>query len=384
MKFKKLIYFHYIPLTAKIYNDFFMEATIKAGIQVEYWDLSRLFFKNYGQEDSAFLLGDHAIHFDHYQAVEERIKQQNISSTLFISIVSYNYRVVKLFRLFTQYNCILGVFGRDMVPIGNLKICSKLFRLTPGKLLRFWKNKRAVSLKNSGIVKSYDIVFQGGKQGYKSLGLTSSKEIARACVVKINSSDYDKYQTMVRALTTKPQDYIVFLDSYLPLHPDFKILGIKLCPPEEYYRRLNAFFDRLETQYKVPVIIAAHPKALKYKDEDYFHGRRVEFGKTEELVQNAMLVVAHYSTAVGYAVLFRKNIQLLSSSLFKNSYVHQHVLAFARHLGCKWQYMEDESPIETNAVSESRYACYKYDFLCFPETEDLCSESIFLNFLLND
>ena len=57
MRFTKLVYVRYMPLTSKIFNDLYMDEAIKAGIMVEYWDISKLFFQQaFGMEDSSFLL----------------------------------------------------------------------------------------------------------------------------------------------------------------------------------------------------------------------------------------------------------------------------------------------------------------------------------------
>lgn len=42
MSYSKIIYIRYIPLTRKIYDDFYMQDVIANGIEVEYWDISRM------------------------------------------------------------------------------------------------------------------------------------------------------------------------------------------------------------------------------------------------------------------------------------------------------------------------------------------------------
>ena len=56
MRFKNIVYIRYIPLTLKVYNDFYMKEAIDLGLNVEYWDLTSLFFKsNQNIEDSSHL-----------------------------------------------------------------------------------------------------------------------------------------------------------------------------------------------------------------------------------------------------------------------------------------------------------------------------------------
>lgn len=389
MRFDTLIYFRYIPLTAKIYDDFYMKAAIEAGVKVEYWDLSRLFFPNaFGLEDSSHLLGERVVRFGSYAEIEARIRQQDISSTLFLSIVTYDRLVVRLFRLLTDCGCTLGVFGRNMFPAAPpfpRSLWCRLAGITPAKIRYRWNAWRAMRLKVNGRIKGYDIIFQGGRQGCKGIGIVSPDELHRAQIVEVNSDDYDRYLALRDTPCGIEGEYILFLDEYLPLHPDTALFGLEIISPEEYYPALNAYFDRIETQFGQPVVVAAHPKAARYKETDYFQGRRVEFGLTGELVRDARFVLAHDSTSIAYAIAFGRPLHLITSRAIERGmeYVHRNVVEFARYTGCNWQYMDDDSPIEVAEVSAEGYQRYKYDFLCSPRTESMATQHIFINYLLN-
>lgn len=389
MKFTTLIYFRYIPLTAKIYDDFYMKAAVEAGVKVEYWDLSPLFFPNtFGQEDSSHLLGERVIRFGSYAEIEARIRQQDISSALFLSIVTYNHLVTRLFRLLTAYGCTLGVFGRNMfpeAPPSARSLWRRLTGITPAKIRNRWNERRAMRLKVNGAVRGYDIVFQGGRQGYKGIGIVSPDELRRAQIVEVNSDDYDRYLALRDTPRGIEGEYILFLDEYLPLHPDTALFGLETISPEEYYPALNAYFDRIEALFGRPVVVAAHPKAVRYKETDYFRGRRVEFGLTGRLVRDAKFVLAHASTSISYAIAFGRPLHLITSRAIERGmeYIHRNVVEFARYIGCNWQYMDDDSPIEVAEVSAESYRRYKYDFLCSPRTEDTATQDIFINYLLN-
>lgn len=387
MKYTTLIYFRYIPLTAKIWSDFYMKAVMDAGLHVEYWDLSRLFFRDsWGQEDASSLLEDYVRRFNNYAAFEACIQQQDIDSTLFVSLVSYDYQVTKLFRLFTKYNCQLAVFGRNMFPRSSYvdrSVLQRLMSLSPTKIIRFYRNRRAIHWKETGKIRGYDVIFQGGSLGYKGIGCVSRTEIERAQSVKVNSNDYDTYLQIRTLSSHQDEKYIVFLDEYLPLHPDAKLFKIQTIAPEVYYREINTYFSRLEAQYGMSVVIAAHPKALKYKECNYFCGRHVEFGRSAELVRGAEFVLAHNSTSIAFAVAFRKRLHLLTSHTLERdmAYVHRHILDEASFLGCNWQYVDEESPVLVAEVDDSRYNQYKYDYLCWPETENLETKDLVIEFL---
>ena len=387
MKYTTVIYFGYIPLTVKIWNDLYMNAVMNEGIRVEYWDLSRLFFNSsYGQEDASSLLNVCVKHFATYPELETYIKQQDAESTLFVSTVTYDYIVTKLFQLFTKYNCQLAVFARNMFPRSSFmdrNLFQKLMSLSPAKIIRYYKNRRAIHWKETGKIRGYNVIFQGGSHGYKGIGCISRTEIEQAQRVKVNSNDYDTYLRIRDLPPRQDEKHIVFLDQYLPLHPDTKLLNIHTITPEKYYSELNAYFSHVETQYGIPVIIAAHPKALLYKKNDYFCGRRVEFSRSAELVRDAEFVLAHNSTSIAFAVAFRKRLHLLTSHTLERdmAYVHRNVMDEASFLGCNWQYVDEDSPALVAEVDDSRYNQYKYDYLCWPETELLATQDIIIDFL---
>ncbi|MEK7783941.1 MAG: hypothetical protein AAB658_00780 [Chloroflexota bacterium] len=128
----------------------------------------------------------------------------------------------------------------------------------------------------------------------------------------------------------------VFLDEYLPFHPDYDRL--KLTPFSSagaYYPGLRRFFGFLEREHGARIVIAAHPHS-RYEDrpEDYFGGRPVVQGKTLELVRKAGFVIAHSSTALNFAVLFRKPVLFITTdSLQRSQRMARSIQAMAAWLG---------------------------------------------------
>lgn len=388
MKFDKVIYVRYIPLTAKIYEDIYFRQIMEAGIAVEYWDISKLFFKVVSQlEDSSHLCT--TLHFTSYHQLEEKLASTDRSRTLFIPIMTLDKGQKKLYHLFTRYNCTLGITGRNMFPRYSLKNKSffkRLLEVTPSKLIGFIDNKLFLREMQKGKIKGYDVVFQGGRYGWQGIGNIQKEQLLKAENVKINSDDYDLY---LRLRENKDRlidgEYILFLDEYLPLHPDAELLKMNIISPEEYYPQLNAYFDRIEEQFGMPVVIAAHPKALRYKEEDFFNGRTVHFGKSAMLSKDAYFVLAHDSTSINYPVAFGKRLHFITSDNLaeKCKPIHLGILCFAKYLGCNIQYFNRPGePINVvEKINTESYNTYKYDFQTSPETENILSESIFINYL---
>ena len=62
------------------------------------------------------------------------------------------------------------------------------------------------------------------------------------------------------------------------------------------------------------IIVASHPK-LDFKNKEYGNFEHVK-GKTMELVKDCSLCLTFNSTAISYAVLFKKPIIFLSNNFF--------------------------------------------------------------------
>ena len=131
--------------------------------------------------------------------------------------------------------------------------------------------------------------------------------------------DYDKILELEANSHPKIDDkYIVFVDQYYPLHPDYKewypnFDWDALAP--SYYRSMNRFFEAVEKEYNCNVVIAAHPSA------DYtcnpFNGRKIYQYKTVELVKDSLGVILHSSNSLNFVIYYDKPICFVSNKSMK-------------------------------------------------------------------
>lgn len=374
----KIIFFRYLPLTHKVYSDFYMQELKNAGFCVEYWYLPFVIEVPKGIE-----------YFEHncikvipsYKDLDKNLKLEDREKTLFISIQTYNADVIRLFWIMTKNQCKLSVFGRNMIPINPISNTSKLERLKFNNLFRGISNKVAYYLKQWGIIKSYDVLFLSAETGINAYGYSTKREREFSKHILVNGDDYDRALSIKNGKRIIDEDYIVFIDQCLPLHPDIGICKIQAMNAGIYYNDLNMFFDKVELETGLKIVVAAHPKSLIYKQKDYFGGRRVVFGKTAELVRDSNLVLFHDSTSVGYAVFFEKPvISLVSKAIEEGQKSSFHnILSFSKALNSRLIYIDDyclnkrECFLNNLYVDKSAYARYKYRYLTNPETEDTYS-----------
>lgn len=154
-------------------------------------------------------------------------------------------------------------------------------------------------------ISKYDVTFTAGLIGEEYHAKDSRR------LVPIHHFDVDQTILVGPSLHVPTERIAVFLDDFLPLHPDFALNGRSSVSPELYYTQLRRFFAAAEEQWDVRFVIAAHPRS-SYSDNP-FGGREIVRARTAELVRDAVVVAAHGSTSVAFAIIYAKPICLLHS-----------------------------------------------------------------------
>lgn len=385
---RKVIYIGYQPITSKFYSDYYMDTCIEKGLDVEYWDISKLYFpKIYFPIPFDFASIKKIKSFGELKALLSSVE---IKSTVFITNITYEFRVLRFFIILSSFNCTLVAFGRGMFPTPEKSEATKILEIISSfnlkRMITGLKNKAATMIKHFHLIKPYDLIFISGSEGYNTLGFGNYYDMENAKIINVNYFDYDKYLTPINQLPLVDKEYCVFLDEYLPYHPDFEMLGIKNVSADIYYSQLNNFFDFIENKFNIYVIIAAHPKALRYKSENPFNGRVIFFNLTCELVRDAAFVMTHYSSSISYPVLFKKPILFLTSQAQKKSMPHSHELTLylRKYLNSEIIYFDNFCYTEKYKlqIDIEKYEDYKYKYLTSKESEKRLSSEIFIEAIL--
>lgn len=137
-----------------------------------------------------------------------------------------------------------------------------------------------------------------------------------------NTIDYNECtralaQISKNMITDLPEKYIVFIDEYMPYHPDGLKMGMHI-DGAKYYQEVENFLQRVSNQMDMPVIIAAHPKADYKEHSECYQGMRVIQFRTNELIRGARFVVTHLSIAIGMILVCRKPYLLITTEDVKN------------------------------------------------------------------
>jgi hypothetical protein len=192
-------------------------------------------------------------------------------------------------------------------------------------------------------------------------------------------------------LNADKEQFIVFLDEFLPFHPDYLSANVASpCAPELYYPALVSFFEAIESKLGCEVVVAAHPRSSYEHRPDYFGGRKIFFGKTHQLVKQSKGVITHGSTSVSFAVIYKKPIFFTSLEVirqYRGYPLHAFYESMAQSLGKKLIILDQ--PLDVDWQSEiivdlDAYGRYLDLYVKSPLAPERNSWQIFADYVLEN
>lgn len=260
-----------------------------------------------------------------YQEFEYFLKKFS-GNSFFLDYVMGNIDVTlkeeRVFRLLKKHNVQYAFLSTGALPLPapiaeNMDVKANKFKVkamkafaNPQLLLNYLASKVILFLTRHRIAYPLpEVIFGGNSEILQNY--VKARDIDKRKIIPINSFDYDTSMLFLRGLGNKlpeSENICVFLDEAATHHSDFAILGIEPAVAEAYFAGMNRFFDFIEKNIGLTVVIAAHPRSNYESMPDVFGGRAVIKGKTVELVARSKLVVMHMSTSLSFAVLFEKPV----------------------------------------------------------------------------
>jgi len=384
----RVIFFVESYFNKRDYDRFGMETLINNGFDVEVWDftpaLSLGAYRNVMPPDP--------IEWSGYRLF--KTKKEVIAAILslwktcvVVSLVSYSFDSLPIYRALSKKKIFYCAQGFAL-PISGL---------SPSRRLR--KRITSFTMKRLFLRIFYMIPFRMLGVRPANLNLANAEKFllvgapvnATSKILWLHNFDYDlflKGKSVVSSLRYKAR--AIFLDQYLPFHPDGIRLGMKLVlDSEEYYKTLCRFFDHLEKKFGEKVVIAAHPRSHYEKMPGIFGERQIVRGKTMELVKEAEVVIAHNSIAINYAVLFKRPLVFITSNKITDSYnkglFEEPSIAWLASFFVKTAHNIDYPPAVDLAkelvINEAAYAKYKNYYIKKDGSEELPYWQIFANYI---
>jgi hypothetical protein len=150
----------------------------------------------------------------------------------------------------------------------------------------------------------------------------SDARFTRAKVkIPAHSFDYEKYLQIRNLPPFRAGEYAVYLDENIAGHEDNAELGYpRPVSAAGFFPALADLFSAVETASGLPVIVAGYPSDQHGPNSSAFGKREVVYGETANLIRGAKLVFAHASTAISFAVLWRRPLVFLTSRELTSSW----------------------------------------------------------------
>ena len=218
-------------------------------------------------------------------------------------------------------------------------------------------------------VRYADLVFSGGDKSRFSNPLIG----VNTRVVDIHANDYDIFleNPPKKSLDDK---YAVFIDQNLPFNTDpLFTKSATVATASNYFPSLTNFFDQLEKKLRMPIKIAAHPRANFDSISKVFGDRELLQGETASLINNSSLVIAHYSNAVNFAVLYRKPLIFITTDELNTSFRRPAIEAVSSHFKKHPINVDSDKEIDWKGemnVDSGIYDQYIFNFIKKPKTPE--------------
>lgn len=370
MKYKKIIIISTDDLDSNINTLFGVRDLLKKGIDIEYWNLSLI---TYGAGlKCEQMSGVITKTFSSKKEFRKHIAYYKEENPLFLVYMNYCGKTWFCYRELSKYRMDMAYCVNGVMPSINNSSVRKMFFL-PIVL----RNRFALMIKKLSIFRPLSYQLETCKMA--SVDYKIGKNTIH---IPFNSTDF-QHSKKVSAFENA-KEYYVFIDQYLPFHPDIRIVGMTPIDSEHYYSRLNQLFQKIEDKFKKEVIIAAHPQSYGYPERNPFNGRKIILGKTNSLVKGCKGVLTHHSTAFYYSILFDKPLLFLTSNDIQKNMPQVHNCSFTYAKLLKATLLNiDEFPelIDFPVVDKFSYNKFKYNYITNPESENLDNADILFDVL---
>jgi hypothetical protein len=367
--------------TERDYHRYGISVFKNNGFDVAVWDLSEIIYSQTVELlKGTFNLCDSEaiVRFTTLKSVISLIHTES-QHTFFMSTITYSHKTMRIFKAISQtgkkYGC-TGTYTHGTFPVfydkKTLKYAyQKVFDKNLAK--KFTAKISSISLlllfKYLQIKPAGYFALAGGGNA-SAVGPIISNE---TFIHYIHAADYDLYLNQNHSKRSK--DHIVFIDQYLPYHPDFLLFPeANRIAADQYYADLRKYFSYVESLTGYKVIIAAHPKANYEGKKHLFDGREISCNfNSSELISNASLVLLHFSTAINLAVLFRKPMVFITSDMLNKSsglYINK----LAKSVGLLPVNINDEfkdKDVDLNSLDEVKYKNYISNYVKKPGTKEI-------------
>ncbi|MBT8585672.1 hypothetical protein G6655_04000 [Polynucleobacter paneuropaeus] len=198
--------------------------------------------------------------------------------------------------------------------------------------------------------------------------------------IPAHSFDYEVYRVQEAAgenfIDLDAMPYAVYLDEDITGHEDNLEMGVAApATADVFYPALSRFFDKYQLISGQRIIIAGYPSE-KSQLKTHFQNREIQYKQTAQLVKGASLVFAHASTAISFAVLWKKPIVFLTSKQIAKSWYQPWIEAPKLLLKSPLINIDENYPFDLGGLHAIDIASYNSYINCFIKALDSPNDSL--------
>lgn len=315
--------------------------------------------------------------------LENFIKNLSTQKTLINVQIGYEWRFRELFRLIAkhpQHHFSLFLYGQlPFQKNKNIERLAKKIILSPFSSLK----KIAIRVLEKLLFR-FNVLSLPKYVFYAGETLRPVTSLIEA--FPINYCDYDYYLDNQESSLEK---YIVFLDDGLFQHPDDAIVGNKVTREliTSYQKSMNLFFDYLEKELNIEVIVSGHPK-VQYAS-DFFGTRKITRNQSPQLIQKCAFAICHYSSSLTLAVCYKKPIlftynQAIEEFSKENQPIKEYISNLSAALNQPMIDIDNSNSIpalKNLEIDSLKYAKFVLNYLTTSETQNVKTEDVFSSYL---
>lgn len=396
---RRIIFLSATEFTERDYLRFGIEILRKNGFVVDIWNGEAIMFPHYERQivnSGRVPLYNQRI-FLTVEDLTGAIAQLG-NDTIVICLLALNIDTMGVFRSFSRYKTAYCVYHANSYPIPKYYYQSTAkYRHYLSRITKIGFRNLIVAVLNKVVLNYYPyfgitpapFVIVGGT---RSTAFVNTPIDSSTYHIRVHATDYDACLNEKKnhdSITGVSEDasgkLCVFIDTYSPTDPDRFYHGADstYSPTEKYYRDMRSLFDYIERTFGYRIVISSHPTMHKDANAGSFGERERIYGKTANYVKKASCVLSHESTAVSFAVFFRKPILFLTSEEIDKMPNGQNIRTMASIIGRQLVYIDSPLNFTIDALlhyDKARYDDYIHQYLSQTGC-DLLSWQIFSDFL---
>lgn len=276
----------------------------------------------------------------------------------------YIYYLLKSFKI--QYGNLSGISSELGIDDVEGEISLKK-RLSPGHLVGALYNRFFRKFNN--YPPQFLAVSSKQKEEFQKKVNMCSDDVR---IVRLHSYDYENF---LRAEPYKNdgKPYCVFLDPYIPFHPDLVIDADRKIDSKKYYFEMKEYFKCISNAYNCEVIVASHPRADESIQKRNWGDYKVVYSKTAELVKGAVLVLSHFSNSTALAVMsYKPVVVIVNDELQRVDYFYRRCKKYVDLLSFK-MVLKPEDVRELNVdINRAAYKQFIDERITYEEHDNPC------------